>query len=86
MPRNFSELKRGEGTIPMLSPPRRKVGGRVPPRPPPIDARVNKYRTTSGRYLYVSLCSNFNMTEYLQIDINNVLLVFIFLIGITLFR
>ena len=85
MPRNFSELKSG-GEQFLCCLPHAEKWGDASPRPPPIDARVNKYRTTSGRYLYVSLCSNFNMTEYLQIDINNVLLVFIFLIGITLFR
>ena len=40
MPRNFSELKSG-GTIPMLSPHTEKWGDAYP-RPPPIDARVNK--------------------------------------------
>ena len=34
MPRNFSELKSGGGTIPMLSPhPEMWGGGRVPPSP-----------------------------------------------------
>ena len=42
MLRNFSELKSGGGTIPMLSPPALKSGGgRVPAPPPPIDAREN---------------------------------------------
>ena len=43
MPRNFSELKSAGGTIPMLSPHPEKWGGRVPPRPPPIDARGCMY-------------------------------------------
>ena len=33
MPRNYSELKSGGGTIPMLSPHAEKCGGRVPPVP-----------------------------------------------------
>ena len=51
MPRNFSELKSG-GTIPMLSPQPEKWGGgdARPPRPPPIDARVNMHFAYCGRY------------------------------------
>ena len=43
MPRNFSELKSGGGTIPMLSPHAEKWGTR-PPRPPPIDTRDASYK------------------------------------------
>ena len=43
MPRNFSELKSGGGTIPVLSPHAEKWGdASPPPRPPPIDARALK--------------------------------------------
>ena len=45
MPRNFSELKSGGGTIPMLSPhPEKWGGGDACPRPPPIDASVREGR------------------------------------------
>ena len=40
MPRNFSELKSGGGTLPMLSTHAEKWGTRPPPRHPPIDARA----------------------------------------------
>ena len=52
-----------------------------------LPSYMKKYQTTSGGYVYVkTLFSNFNMTEYFQNDINKVLLVFMFLFGITLFR
>ena len=44
MPRNFSELKSGAGTIPMLSPHAEMWGERVPPLPPPIDACARAYK------------------------------------------
>ena len=40
MPRNFYELESG-GDNSYAVPPRWKVGGRVPPRPPPINARTD---------------------------------------------
>ena len=61
MPRNFSELKSGGGTIPMLSPTLKSGGTRPPPRPPPIDARA--------RSIYNYVINNINGSRLTSVSV-----------------
>ena len=48
MPRNFSEIKSGGGTIPMLSPHPEKWGGGGEARHPPVPHRTTPVREDGG--------------------------------------
>ena len=63
MPRIFSELKSG-GTIPMLSPPALKSGGKRPPRPPPIDARDYGHFVTASNAPVFHCNNNYNFVQW----------------------